>query len=117
MAGARRLVAGAVALVAVVAWGVPGAAAIAQTTITSCDETTFRNAVAAGGTVQFGVDCPNLVLTSELAIPSGLQVDIQANGHTVALNGGNAVRHFHVTGGTLSITGMTLKNGRAGGSA
>ena len=37
--------------------------------VTTCDEATFRQAVAQGGLVVFDVDCPNLVLTSPIAIP------------------------------------------------
>src|SRR3954468_415730 len=81
------------------------------TTITSCSDSSLRSAVAAGGTVAFGVDCTDLVLSRTITIPAGLTVDIQANRHTVALDGGNAVRHFVVKGGTLSITGLTLENG------
>ena len=96
--------------------GVP-AGARAATTLGSCTDAAFRQAVAAGGIVLFGVDCPNLVLVRPVAVPAGLSVDIRANGHVAILDGGSAVRHFVVTGGTLSITGLTLRNGRAAGAS
>ena len=80
--------------------------------LSSCSESSFRQAVLAGGVVTFATDCPDLVLTRSIAIKAGLVVDIEAGGHTVALDGANAVRHFVVSGGSLSITGVTLENGR-----
>src|SRR4051794_11419678 len=92
------------------------APAQATTTISSCTDAALRSAVAAGGTVLFGVDCTDLQLSKQLTIPAGLQVDLRANGHQAVLDGRNAVRHF-VVDGTLSITGLKLENGRATGAA
>jgi hypothetical protein len=84
--------------------------------VSTCTEARLRAAVAGGGIVRFTVDCPSLVLTHAIAIPAGLDVDIRANGHDVVLDGGNQVRHFLVTGGTMSITGLTLRNGQVVGA-
>ena len=109
----RTLVAAVGAITLSVA-GIPAltSPAGAAGTLTDCTDGTLRAAVAAGGAVQFGVDCTNLVLSSSITIPSGLIVSIEANGHDVQISGGDATRHFVVDGGSLTLVGVTLRNGR-----
>src|SRR5258708_7596670 len=90
--GARSvLVAIAALALAGVQLGLPGIAFAGTTTLTTCDETSLKSAVAVGGTVFFGVDC-TITLTSPVLVGTGLSVDIESNGHVVAISGGNATR-------------------------
>ena len=96
-----------------VATSVPALAA--DTTLMSCSESELRSAVEAGGTVRFGIDCPALTLTSTLKIPSGRGVVIDADGHNVTLDGDRSVRHFRVTGGSLTLIGLKIVDGTVDG--
>ncbi len=87
------------------------------TTITTCDSGTFASDVEAGGTVQFGINCTDLVLSSVINIGSGLQVSIEGNGFTVVLDAGGKTQLFVVTGGHLNITGITIERGSVTGTA
>src|SRR3954454_5192618 len=109
---ARR--SGAVAAVVLLATWVAAAAGSGPTVLTTCSASTLATAVGHGGTIDFGVDCPNLVLSRTLTVPAGRTVDLEANGHSVSLNG-NQRRLFSVTGGTLTIGGITLVNGFVAG--
>jgi hypothetical protein len=93
--------------------------------LTSCTFSALKAAVAAGGTVDYGANCssPPITFTSKLSVASGLTVDIEADGHTVTFDGADTVRLFQVTGGKLTIGGITLEdavadgtNGQAGGN-
>src|SRR5689334_13258614 len=76
-----------------------------------CDEAIFRIAIAQGGNVQFGCD-GTIVLTSTLAVTNDVTLD--ANGHSVTISGGDAVRHFAVqSNASLSLLGLRLVNGLA----
>lgn len=110
---ARAVALGATGIAAVAASGVAAQAA-ALGTVTSCTQSALKSAIAGGGSVVFGVDCPDLVLTSALTISGSVSID--ANGHTVALDGGNATRLFVIKAGTVSMTGLTLENGRVAGA-
>jgi hypothetical protein len=58
-------------VLAVPVWvAVSAPAGHADTTLTSCSPSEFADAVAAGGTVLFGVDCPNLVPDATTIVPS-----------------------------------------------
>src|SRR5262245_4959182 len=111
--GVARLAAGAL-----VAGGLIGVAPAghASGTVATCADASLRAAVAAGGTVTFGVDCNDLVLSSEIVIPAGRVVDIEANGHSVTLDGNGATRLFRVTGGRLTIGGLLLQGGTVRGA-
>src|SRR5688572_31349219 len=61
----------------------------AITHLDNCDEANLRTAIAQGGMVSFDCDA-TIALTSTIAITN--QVTLDANGHTVELSGGNAVR-------------------------
>ncbi len=89
----------------------------AATTISACSFAKLASAVGKGGVVKFGVNCPDLVFTKTLAVTGSLTVDLEANGHQVVLDGGGRLRLFEVTGGTLTINGMTLQDGLAAGKA
>ena len=106
-------IAGAAAVLATLA-AIAASSEVGASTIRSCSQLKLRQAVAAGGHVSFAVDC-QITLTRTLEIPSGLTVNIDANGHNVVLDGGGAVRHFKVSGGTLAVTGLRLQNGSVTG--
>jgi hypothetical protein len=52
-------------------------------------------------------------LSAPPTIGTGANVTLDANGHTVTLSGGGKNRLFQVTGGTLTIKGLTLTPGAA----
>ena len=96
----------------------PGApVAQADTTLSSCSPAAFDAAVTAGGTVRFGLDCPSLVVTRTTVIPVGKTLDIEGNGHAVALSGGGVRQLFKVTGGRLTVRAVTIQGGAAVGPA
>src|SRR4051812_30078864 len=111
----RRASVAAASLSLVLASVAGGAQASGPTVLTTCDAAALAAAVTQGGTIQFAVDCPNLVLAGTLTVPATRTVDLQANGHAVTLNG-NQHRLFSVTGGKLAITGLTLTNGQVVGA-
>ena len=90
---------------------VPSVGVTLTRTLTTCTDAALQEAVAAGGTVLFGVDCPSLQLTRPLAVGPGLTVTLDANGHTVVLDAHQIGRHADVTGGSLTILGVELRNG------
>src|SRR5690348_8285989 len=92
-------------------------AAHADTTLTTCTPSDYDAAVAAGGTVTFAVDCPNLVPSVPVSVPAGKVLDVEGNGHNVALNGGGKRRLFTVSGGSLTVRGVTIKSGAAAPAA
>lgn len=113
-----RLYCGAVTGVVVAAtFGVMSVPARADTVVNSCDEATFRSAVAAGGTVRFTASCQPLYLTAPVAVPSGLTVTVDATGFPLTLDGQGTTRLFAVTGGHLSLVQVTLTHGLATGTA
>jgi hypothetical protein len=87
--------------------------------LTSCGFSALKQAVAAGGTVDYGTDCSSspVSFTATITVPSGLTADIEANGHSVTFNGNYKVRLFQVTGGKLTIGGITLEQGEASTAA
>ena len=89
----------------------------ADTTLTSCAPSDFAAAVAAGGTVRFAVDCPNLVPAATTVVGAGEVLGIEGDGHVVALSGANQRRLFTVTGGRLTVRGVTLRFGAAVGAS
>jgi hypothetical protein len=104
------------ALAAAVLWGpaalaAPGGPAVTKV-LTTCTFTALKNAVAAGGTIDYGINCtsPPVSFAATIQVPSGRTADIEANGHTVAFDDGNKVRLFQVTGGHLTIGGISLNN-------
>ncbi len=103
----------AFALAAGLAVGLPSTA-VADTSLSSCTAAAFDAAAAAGGTVHFTVDCPNLAFDKTITIASGKTLDLEADGHTVALNGGQR-RLFTVTG-TLTVRGLTITGGSVTGA-
>src|SRR5581483_3878973 len=112
-ARARLLAVASIALlIAAVAPITSATYAAADTTLMSCDESAFRAAVAAGGTVRFGVSCFPLVLTQTIVIPAGLDVTIDRNGNSVQLNGNQRIRQFEVDGGHLTLIGLNLAFGK-----
>ena len=79
--------------------------------VTSCDEAGLRAAIAAGGTVTFQCD-GTITLGSPIVITNDVRLD--AGGRSVTVDGGGAVRLFHVaTGVRVAMAGLTLANGKA----
>src|SRR5579875_3259732 len=113
---ARRGLSGTVITGVVLALGaVPAQGATSAGQLTSCTFSALKQAVAQGGTIDYEQNCTDVQFASTLAIASGHTVDIEANGYTVVFDGQNARRLFTVSGGTLTITGVTLENGRVTG--
>jgi len=87
-----------------------------NTTLSSCRETDLAAAVAAGGTVTFGTDCSDLLFSTPITVPTGNSATIDSNGHTVVLDGAARSRLFVLTGGSLTLSGLTLTNGASTGT-
>ena len=81
------------------------------TNLLTCDSATFVSDVEAGGTIQFGTDCTDLTIASNITIDSSIKVDIEGAGHHVALDGHGSTQIFFVDGGQLNISGIILENG------
>jgi hypothetical protein len=81
----------------------------AMLTVTTCTEPTFLAAVAGGGTVALTCD-GTIILSGTITIDKDTK--ILANGHSVTIDGGNAVRLFQVnTNVHFEVQGLTLANG------
>jgi protocatechuate 3,4-dioxygenase beta subunit len=80
--------------------------------VNTCDEASFKAALAGGGTVTFNCS-GTIVLTSTALITA--PTTINGNGFNVTLSGGNAVRIITTTSsvGTLTVQNITLTNGIA----
>ena len=109
----RTTIATALALAAALGGATP---ARADTTLTSCAPPEFAAAVAAGGIVRFAVDCPTLIPATTTTVGVGKVLVIEGDGHTVTLRGANQRRLFRVTGGQLTVRGVTLQGGAAVGA-
>jgi hypothetical protein len=84
------------------------------TVLTNCTETDLRDAMSAGGIIQFACDGA-IALTNEIVVSQDTQLD--ATGHSVTLSGCNSNRIFTIAGGvTLSLAHLILSDGRAAGT-
>jgi uncharacterized delta-60 repeat protein len=84
-------------------------------TITSPDPVQLAAAIQQGGTVTLAFD-GLVTLTNSFVVATNVTLDAQD--HSVSLDGGNAVRHFVVTNGaTLRLINLTLMNGRFVGAS
>ena len=74
------------AVVAAVLWGPAALAAtggpLVAKVLTTCGFTALKSAVAAGGTIDYGVDCASspVSFTATIKVPAGLAADVEANG-------------------------------------
>lgn len=93
----------------------PSAGPVALATIGTCSEAALAKAVSKGGTVTFGLSCSDHKFTTPIAIPFSLRVTITSAGHTVLLGGQAKTQLFVVTGGILTLKGLTLEDGKASG--
>lgn len=83
-------------------------------TVTVCDDSSLREAVRNGGTINFGCD-GTIVLTSTLQITTDTVLD--GTGHNVSLSGGGAVRVMYVaTNLNLVVKHLTIADGRLQGT-
>ncbi len=87
----------------------------------SCDESTLRTALTAGGVVVFdcGAEPVTITLSSQLDITADTVID---GGGIVTLSGGDATRilsidtNFELSSPTLTVQNLTFRNGRASGT-
>src|SRR5579864_4714872 len=115
--GGRSRIAVGLMLLAPLATALPSAtAAPAGTVVNVCSQASLKGAIAKGGTVTFSLNCPDIVLTTPIAIPATLTVTVDATGHTVAIDGNHTVRVIVVNGGNLTLTALKLENGQATGA-
>ena len=89
----------------------------ADTNDSACDsDCSLREAIAAasaGDTITFDGD-HTIILTSTLTIGKDLTID--GAGHSITVNGNDAVRVFYVNAGvTFNLQNLTVANGREGG--
>ncbi|MFI5418851.1 MAG: hypothetical protein ACHQ2Y_08165, partial [Candidatus Lutacidiplasmatales archaeon] len=89
---------------------------LGTTILTNCTESALASAVALGGTVQYGANCPDVLFTAPIGIGPKLTVSIVSGGYNVLLDGQSSTQLFIVSGGHLSITGLKLGHGFIGGS-
>ena len=78
--------------------------------VSTCDEPSFKSALAGGGTVTF--NCSGIItLTTSAMITAPTTID--ATGQAVTLSGGGAVRIITTTAGvgTLTLQNITLTRG------
>ena len=75
----------------------------------------LRAAIASGGTVTFapGMNGQTVVLASELVVGGTVTVDASSLPNGVTVSGQNAHRVFYVTGGNVTLRGLTIANGLA----
>ena len=88
--------------------------AAAEGTITGCNETSLRRALAGGGIVN--LDCDGvIVLTNTIFITN--HTFLQATGRVVNISGGGRTRLFVVASNmSLSLNHLTLSSGQANGT-
>lgn len=99
-------------------WLLGAVTASAAPTPLPCDEPSIRAAVANGGSYAFSADCHTALTHGPQTVAAGKDVTLDANGHNVILDGSfdaslHSVRFFDVTGGSLTLKGLHLYNGRA----
>src|ERR1700733_9855789 len=103
------------AVAAVTAGSAVPALASGPTMITSCTESAVQAAIAHGGTVDFAQNC-QVLLSSTLTLTK-LDLDLEANGHSVQFNGQGTVRVMSISGGNVTLGGLELVNGAVTGAA
>ncbi len=105
----HRLCSLAVASLAIFHFGTPNLHAAG--TVTNCTDEAFRSALNGGGIINFTSAC-SITLTGTVSVISN--TTILTSGNAVTLSGGDAVRIFTVASNiNLSLTGVTLSNGRS----
>ena len=66
--------------------------------------------------MRFAVDCPNLTPTATTTVGAGEVLDIEGDGHVGRPQRRDQRRLFAVTGGRLTVRGVTLHGGAAIGA-
>jgi hypothetical protein len=89
--------------------------ALADSTVTTCDQSSLESALAGGGNVSFG--CSGvIVLTNTISILADTVLD--GTGQSVTISGNDAVRIFNVGSNvSLTIVSLTLTHGHDIGSS
>ena len=86
-------------------------------TLTTCSTSPFTSAAHSSGTITFDTTSACIVtLTSPVHIPATVNLSIVVTGAPVTISGGESTRLFDVTGGTLSVTDVSLSSGFVGGA-
>ncbi|MGI8690148.1 MAG: choice-of-anchor Q domain-containing protein [Thermomicrobiales bacterium] len=91
----------------------------AAATVSNCNDSgggSLRTAIATGGTITFTTDCP---ATSPIKLTSGslmigVNLAIDGTGHTIVVDGNNAVSVFTVSAYRASLTNLTIQHGNGG---
>lgn len=89
-------------------------------TLTTCSSSQFISAAGSSGTITFDISSScTITLTSPVSIPTSVKLTIADSGASVIISGGETNQLFDVSGGTLSISDITLSGGfvRKGASA
>jgi hypothetical protein len=79
------------------------------TLLTSCSFAALDSAVSGGGTIDYQQNCTGgstVVFPTEILFKG--TADIEANGFGVTFSGANSTRFFQLTGGRLTISGVTM---------
>ncbi len=112
-----RLVAGLMLLVLATAQATR-AATITVTNPNDSGPGSLRQAIAdaaSGDTINFGITGTITLTSGELAITKNLTIS-GPGAANLAISGNNASRVFYVNGGAVTISGLTVQNGRASAS-
>src|SRR3954452_997919 len=93
--------------------GATPAAATATAALVSCDDAPLRTALAAGGSVSYGVDCTGasaVAISKPITVPSGVTASLGGGGHFVTfVTVGAARKSPFLVSGTLSVSGVTFE--------
>ena len=86
-----------------------------RATLLDCTEAGLQAVIAPNGssTVEYGRSCNDVVFAVPIVVGVGATVDIEANGNIVTFDGQTLTRLFQVSGGSLTLGGLTLTQGRA----
>src|SRR5581483_1473825 len=91
------------------------AAPASAASVTTCTESALKAAIAKGGFVW--IRCSGTItLSSEIDIASGQSVFVTGLLHKVTISGNKLTRIFHVMGGRLTLSHLTLTKGLALGA-
>jgi hypothetical protein len=88
------------------------------TLLTSCSFAALDSAVSGGGTIDYQQNCTGgstVVFPTEILFKG--TADIEANGFGVTFSGANSTRFFQLTGGRLTISGVTMHGGEETGQS
>ena len=119
-AGVRTLAGGALVAAGLALATTPAGAT--TVTLTTCSSSQFISAAGSSGTITFDISSScTITLPSPISIPPSVKLTIDDSGEVrrMIISGGETSQLFKVSGGTLSISDITLSGGfvRKGPSA